>query len=312
MKFSVNTVLVGFLLAAFSLPSYAQSRRDPGRDPGRDSGRERRRPPADRNHGRLETLVLNLGDQVFFDRGDSRRGSNPAGAEIKLKALLQQQYPSLNLANKELVEVRMMAKSAQGRGVAELLLDGQVADRKNVGIFTGRGSRSLREAFDVGGPATFDQVVLSPGYTESARTWQIDLAGMIKVRAIEVIFESSRDGRDDSRPPGRDRVEDVLLGSMRPEQIIMQTKHFSVNQADVLEVSLRGLRRETFVESVEVQYRRGPSEFLRELTGELSEGEVKTAGLRNRGEITAIVVRAQSVQLFRGEGQIDVLLGVIR
>ena len=147
-----------------------------------------------------------------------------------------------------------------------------------------------------------------------ARTWQINLSGLIKVRSLEVVLREDRrrGGQPDNRRPGYGRIETVHVGSMRPEQFFTEVKHFRVYEPNAVEVSLEGLRRETMVESVEVQYRRGPSEFLYNLTGVLNRGQLKRARLRQGSDVTAIIIRAQSVRLFKGEGEIKVSVGSLR
>jgi hypothetical protein len=272
--------------------------RDGGRL-GREGRDDRRDDRTDRGGGRID---------------NDRRGSSGRN-EILLKQLIVQTYPTINVHDLELIDVKLIAKSANGRGLAELEIDSRVEDRSNVGLYLGRVARNEREAFEYGGPLTYDQVLLTPlRLSALSRTWQIDLSGTIKVHSIEITVKNSG-GRHEPGGPGRDpydRVRNVHIGTMMPQRAYADVRSFNVYERDVLEVSLEGLRGEAHIESVEVQYRRGLSEMLFSLTGTLGERQVKTARLRNGDEVVAIVVRAQGSRYVYANSEIGVSVGAMR
>lgn len=128
----------------------------------------------------IERLELPLNDIEY--RGDNI---------IYLKALLNQRYPGLRLADADLISVRLVAKTRAGRGQAELEVDGRTSDRVTV-------PGNPRE-FDIDLPRTFSRVDLDNG-RRSEGTWQIHLHGNFKVRRVVVV---ARFGGNHGGGPGR-------------------------------------------------------------------------------------------------------------
>lgn len=238
---------------------------------------------SNRLSNRNETLVLELNDARY------------AGTDMTLylKQEIKQQYPRIDLRDKLLVSVTLMAKSHQGHGSAELLVDGYSQMTKR--IF---GSPS---EFDSPSDRSFDHVKLNSSRDSVGGTWQIALNGNLKIRRITVEMESDRgDG-------GFGRFREVSLGTIIADKVTSDRKVFNANVNSVAQVVIEGLSNTTDVLNVYVEYYNGDLERMYELEGQIRDGERKVAQVRGRN-VAKVIVSATTRGLFGGRGKIEVLL----
>jgi hypothetical protein len=146
---TINLLVLGLTLV-LSLDSFAQRRHRPVQQ--------------------KERLILNLNGEHF--RQDS---------VIPLKARLKRQNPGLVLRGTELIRVRVIAKSRQGRGTASLVVGNYEQDR--AGISGNPMDFNHPEKY------TYSPVVLQNG-NDSRGNWQVHLRGNIKVLRVVIVVNS--------------------------------------------------------------------------------------------------------------------------
>lgn len=124
---------------------------------------------------RIQTIRIPMYDQHL-------RGQNV----LKIKRLLKQQNPMLNMQNIDIKAVTIMAKSQRGRGQATLVV-GQDESYPST-IF---GSP---RSFISNSPMTYSAVTMqNPSYDSQGKV-QVELRGNIKVKAIIVKIKKKRNG----------------------------------------------------------------------------------------------------------------------
>ena len=251
---------------ALALPSYAQR--------GRTS---------------TEQLVLKLNDAHY-------RGSSV----IQLKQQIRQQYPRMILRNFKLKRVKLVAKSKQGRGSAELMVGQSSQDRGNI-------AGSPRE-FHSSKAYTFDRVALN-NYSGRQGAWQIHLQGNIIVRKVVVVLES--EFRDMPRRPGPRRpgqLSFIDIGTQRFDKLVDETETVQINQRSVYEISITGDGKVDVKQAV-VVFRNGRRERLFRLEGTIYDGQTKTAFIDGRN-VESLKILGTSPNVFGSRGKIKAEVGV--
>ncbi len=126
--------------------------------------------------------VMAARERFVLDFDDSQiRGHRGEAATIFLKKSLKSQYPWLNLSDKDLHKVVLVAKSKRGQGGASL----RVGDRVT-GLYEVEGRpRTFRDYRRY----TFDRVHFNNPSPDSRGPWQIDLKGNFIVRKVVLVME---------------------------------------------------------------------------------------------------------------------------
>jgi hypothetical protein len=128
-----------------------------------------------RTHSRIQTLRIPMYGQQY-------RGFNV----LKIKQLIKQQNPRMNLQQMKIQSITLMAKSKQGRGEATMII-GQSAGYPEV---VGGQPR----AFNSQAPRSYKSVLLqNPSYSSQGK-WQVELQGNIKVKTIIVHLKKKGSG----------------------------------------------------------------------------------------------------------------------
>ena len=117
--------------------------------------------------GRIQSVMIPMYGQYFSGQ-----------STIKIKQLMKQFNPSVNLKQAEIVSVSMMAKSKHGGGQASLEV-GQAWSYPSTIYGTPR-------AFNSSAPRSFSPIHLRNSTGTSQGSWQIELRGNIKVQHIMV------------------------------------------------------------------------------------------------------------------------------
>jgi len=117
------------------------------------------------NAGAPVPAVLPYGDQAF-----------KPGEKLQLKRRLKSLDAGFDFANKQLVRVRVLAKSQQGRGRLRLVVGSKHTPWQTVG--------GTAEGWDNAGGASFRELVLDNPAGGSEGYWRIEIDGHIKVREV--------------------------------------------------------------------------------------------------------------------------------
>jgi hypothetical protein len=121
--------------------------------------------------------VMAARERFVLDFDDSQiRGHRGEAATIFLKKSLKNQYPWLDLSDKDLHRVVLVAKSKRGRGGASLRVGDRMTGMSEVAGRPGTFKNYRRY--------TFDRVQLRNPSSDSRGPWQIDLKGNFIVRKV--------------------------------------------------------------------------------------------------------------------------------
>lgn len=120
----------------------------------------------------IETVVINMNQE--HSRGEET---------LKLKQLIKQQAPQLELSEMELLKVTLVAKSRMGQGRATL----NVGQSSNYPALIPGGQREFQSS----AAYTFHRVEMKNSL-DSRGAWQIDLKGNIKVSKIIVKLKGTQ------------------------------------------------------------------------------------------------------------------------
>ncbi len=124
---------------------------------------------------------MRRGNHIVIPMYDQHlRGMNT----LKLKRLIKQQNPSVNLQMVNLKSVTLVAKSKQGRGQATLVV-GQSASYPETVSGNPRMFRSMNRG-------SYTPITLQNPSYDSMGKWQIELRGNIKVKEIIIKMNNSR------------------------------------------------------------------------------------------------------------------------
>jgi hypothetical protein len=225
------------------------------------------------------------------------RGENT----IKLKQLLKDQHPGLNLNRHKLSVVMLDAKSKRGNGHVKLMVGGVMADSD---MIDGR-----EYDFNDRHRSTFDTVSLI-NTTGVKGAWQLQTKGNIKVRSISVLTTeiSKPRPRPTPRPVGPFFTS---FGEKKVDKFIVDTDTFYVNEYDVEAIRISAKDASLEVEAVHVHFDNGRVLTVREFTGYLREGSERTHYFRTRhgANIDKVVVHATSSNLIGSRGKVVLELG---
>lgn len=106
-------------------------------------------------------------------------------AVIQLKLLLQQQH-NINPANFRFIGARLVAKSRQGQGTAQLVVGNWASYEQRV-----QGNPA---DYNRPGPGTFDRIDFGNDSGDDRGVWQIHLRGNIKTRKVVVVLDRGGGG----------------------------------------------------------------------------------------------------------------------
>jgi hypothetical protein len=119
------------------------------------------------------------GEFFVIEMNDVQLKSSQGNDTIKLKQELRAQYPGLNLRKAQLLSVMVVAKSAAGKGRAQLIVGSDAS-----AVQTVEGRRTL---FQSSSEQSFDRVLFkAPKQQTQRQPWQMRLLGNFKVRQIVV------------------------------------------------------------------------------------------------------------------------------
>jgi hypothetical protein len=103
---------------------------------------------------------------------------------LKLKRLIKQQNPMINLQTAKIKKVVLVAKSKQGNGQASLVIGQSYAYPEYI-------MGSPRQ-FHSESPRSYSRVVLQNSSYDSAGKWQVELQGNIKVKEVIITIQTKR------------------------------------------------------------------------------------------------------------------------
>lgn len=120
-------------------------------------------------------LVVDYYDQEFRGRGNL----------LYLKKAIKRNYPRIDFSRFKLKRVRLVAKSARGRGQAALLAGGSWTSYKTVDGYP--------RDYQYNDPSTYSRLDFFPNSQQNG-PWQVELNGQIKVKRVVVILQRKRGG----------------------------------------------------------------------------------------------------------------------
>ncbi len=205
--------------------------------------------------------------------GQHLRGQNT----LFLKRKIKQQYPMMKLFKKQLLKVKLVAKTKLGRGTATLKV-GQGFSNSQIVDGTPR-------LFFRNGPRTYDRVFFQNpnAFDQSKGVWQIKLRGNFKIGKVVVFL----------KPIGLDTVE---LGSVTSFQRQITRTVLPVHQSGVKKLILTGLRKRTEILMVKVKFGNGNVREIYKLEGLLFPGDQisKEFFAPNGRTIKKIIIKSQA------------------
>ncbi len=195
-------------------------------------------------------LVLDYDDQHY-------RGQNT----LFLKRKARQQHPGVSLRDKELISVRLVAKSRFGRGQATLTVGQTDSYPETVG--------GNPDEFDNPRPYTFDRIRFNNPANSSQGRWQIQLRGNFKIRKVVLLIEDDYYGQ----------FEEVE--TYRLTKPVFFTQEIQMNYfGRVKALKLKSLRGIAQVAIVEVIFGNGRVRRLSGLEGTLTRRQGKDITFR--------------------------------
>jgi len=102
---------------------------------------------------------------------------------IKLKKVLKQQYPGINVQSLKVKAVKVVAKSKQGRGQVTLLSGHAASYPETIG--------GTPRDFQYGGPRSFDKIMIQNPQRGTQGKLQLALQGNIKLKKVVLIVKKS-------------------------------------------------------------------------------------------------------------------------
>ncbi len=240
----------------------------------------------------LASVFAEASRDITIRLGQHTRGPS----KIFLKQEIKRINPGINLQNKKIVSVRMVAKSKHGQGTAQLMVNGRMKDQSRI--------YGTPREFNRPGPRTFDRFdLVNRGGSQGA--WQIHLRGNIKVRKVVVTIERRRGGNGGGRIVamglGGDKADKGSSGNGKTYPIRERTQT----------IVITGTKSKVEIMSAIVTYGNGSQEYLTELEGSLKSGRTKSANIGGR-RVQSVRVRARSPRLFESRGKYQVTAHVIR
>ena len=263
MRFGIKSIAITFLLSAIAVTGGANPR-DP-RDP-------RGPRPPDRDRGRVERFVLDLYDRPFEGRD----------SWLYLDDYLARAYPRIDFRRYDLVNLRMMAKSRFGNGLATLDVGRGEVDR--------RGVPGRPEEYDR--PGGYYPVDLDNYRREWGNAWTVRFDGDIKVDRVDVLLELNVGSPPPPPPPPPPTGGQHLCGH-RPDPFVTDTITCQANGAYGYALRIEVSKAEVDIQYVDVVYSDGSRERLDQIRGKYLPGDVPTAYLQ-RGAVANVTVGATS------------------
>ncbi|MBC85711.1 MAG: hypothetical protein CL677_00920 [Bdellovibrionaceae bacterium] len=256
-------------------------------------------------------------ERVRLELNQTLRGNQQIGLKRELR-----QQTGMRASDFKLEAVRVIAKSKQGNGTVELLIDGMSQDLKGL-------SGNARE-FDSDLPRTFDRVLLENHARGRANDgpWKLETRGNVKIKAIVLLLEDNRNVGPTPQPPVRPaprprplpplppgrhhgRVVNVHLGEEKADKFITERHTFQLSGSHVRNVVLEGTKEKVRVEAVYLHYITGRVDRLVELEGTLRDGDLKQAHVAGRA-VQMIEVEVTSPNLFGSRGKYAISADVLR
>jgi hypothetical protein len=244
----------------------------------------------------LTMLVMPLIGQAQVQRLQLQVNSVSEGRHvIGIKQLINQQYPRLALAQFDLVQVAVQAKSAAGQGQMQLNIGQDSTVRQTV--------PGIPRDFNNNMPGTFTVLQFQAPINANHRgAWQLEMQGRINVNRMIVTVQSRR-----TTPPPR-QLQEHELGQFRFNKFIETQEIVRVNKASVKEIVFEAKRNMVEVIEVRALLQNGDELFLDGLTGFYRENGKKVQRFSNvNGErIRSLVIRGVSPNPFNSRGEIKV------
>lgn len=267
-------------------------------------------------YGNQKRIIIEMYDKEFRAGrpfGPGRGGMGPGrggpggmgpmgGAELKLKMLAKQQNPYLDLRDLKLEEVILVAKSRMGMGNASLIVGGVKGYEQNI--------PGHPQDFYDNGRYTYTRVKLeNPNYRDQSQgVWQIDLKGNIKVKRIILKVKEKRRGGGGHGGPGRVYFQE--LGSFKADKFENVTREYFVGRRlAVKAIKLEAQRRDVEVRDVKAVLASGQVMNLRQLEGNIDNGEDKVMYFRSPQYVRSIIVTATTDHFRGGSGILTVSAG---
>jgi hypothetical protein len=282
MKFSFKTALV---VVAAAVMSFSASADRLGRtfddfDTDFDFREDRG------NQGQIKRFEL------YPDNGPYMEGD-----VIRLKQMLQDEYPRRNFANFRLKAVVLLAKAGR-RG-----LDAQVVGK--------RGNKTRYKALPFNGrgsfrnPGNYDRVRFRMDQNLGRGKLQVHFSGMGRGKIQKIIVRAER------VRGGQQRLQYTQVDEFRTEKFFQITQRIRVRQQDVKAIRLSASRNAVDVQSVVVVYANGDRDYLPGLEGAIYKDDSKTVKIGGRrGEtVRRIEIMASSLSPFGSRGKLAVSIG---
>lgn len=284
MKFSVKTTLV-ILAATFMSLSAIAERGGRGSSSRFDNDFQYRDRPG--HQQQAQKFVLDVNQDIFMD-----------GDVLKIKQMLNNQYPRRNFRNFDIKAVVLLAKAGR-RGLDAQLVVGQNYESYHKELpFMGPGS--FRQY------GNFDRVRFKvPRNMSSRGRVQVHFSGQGRGKVEKVIVRAVRK----QLPPRR--LQFTKIDEFRTEKFFLLTERIRVRQQDVKAIRLSASRNPVDVSSVVVVYANGDTDYLPGLEGIIYENDYKTVkiGGRNGAKVRRIEITAASLSPLGSRGKIAVSIG---
>lgn len=292
MKFSFKTALV-LLAAVASLSASAQRGGRTFADADLDFNFVEDRPGRDfdfrndrGNQRQVKRFELDMYEDVYME-----------GDVIRLKRMLNNQFPRRNFANFRLKAVVLVAKAGR-RG-----LDAQVVGKQ--------GNKSRYKALPFNGrgtmrnPGNYDRVRFRMQQNLGRGRLQVHFSGAGRAKIKKIIVRAER-----VRGGGNNRLQYTQIDEFRTEKFFQITQRIRVRQQDVKAIRLSASRNDVDVQQVMVVYGNGDVDYLPGLEGVIYEDNNKTVKLGRRGQtVRRIEIMATSLSPFGSRGKLAVSIG---
>lgn len=242
----------------------------------------------DRDRGQqVQRFVLDVDQDIFMD-----------GDVLRIKQMLNDQYPNRNFQNFDIKAVVLLAKAGRRGLDAQLVAGPNFKSRYQELPFMGRGS--FRE------PGNFDRVRFRMPQNMGPRgRIQIHFSGAGRGKIKQVVVRAVRKQR------GPQRLQYTQVDEFRTEKFFQITQRIRVRQQDVKAIRLSASKNPVDVASVVVVYANGDRDYLPGLEGIIYENDNKTVKIGGRsGEtVRRIEITASSLSPFGSRGKLAVSIG---
>lgn len=186
----------------------------------------------------LVATTAMAGEFFVLDMDDVQLKSNQGQDTIRLKRELRSEYQGLNLRKAELLSVVMVAKTAAGKGTAQLSVGDTVTARQTVA--------GNRKKFQASTEKSYDRVLFKGPAQKTRGPWQLQLRGNFKVRQIvaEIDMNPSQklvlDFGHMHVKTGQGDQDTLALKRAAKQQQGLQMNDFEIISATILAKSRRG------------------------------------------------------------------------